>query len=295
MSVYNFGSINVDRFYQVPHLPRPGETLSATGHETGLGGKGANQSVAAAKAGATVRHIGMVGPDGAEMRWHLGQLGVDVTHVGSDGSVTGHANICVDPQGENAIVVFPGANREQSLTRLETALAEAKPGDFFLLQNEVNMHQEAAKLARDRGLFVVYSAAPFRAELARDMLPLTDLLVLNEGEAEQLSDVLGLPLDNIPVPNVLVTRGARGAVWHDQTNGSVTEVAAVPVDPIDTTGAGDCFIGYVVAGLDQGFSREQALGLGAAAAALQVTRSGTADAMPGRDEVDKFLGEIETA
>ncbi len=295
MSVYNFGSINVDRFYQVPHLPRPGETLSATGHETGLGGKGANQSVAAAKAGATVRHIGMVGPDGAEMRWYLGQLGVDVTHVRSDGSVTGHANICVDPQGENAIVVFPGANREQSLARLETALAEAKPGDFFLLQNEVNMHQEAAKLARDRGLFVVYSAAPFRAELAREMLPLTDLLVLNEGEAEQLSDVLGLPLDEIPVPNVLVTRGARGAVWHDQTNGSVTEVAAVPVDPIDTTGAGDCFIGYVVAGLDQGLSREQALGLGAAAAALQVTRSGTADAMPGRDEVDKFLGEIETA
>lgn len=294
MAVYNLGSINVDHFYQVPHLPRPGETLAATGHATGLGGKGANQSVAVAMAGSLVHHIGMVGPDGEAVRARMAALGVDVTHVGTGEMVTGHANIFVDPQGENAIVVLPGANHEQSLSQLESALSGAQEGDAFLLQNEVTLKLEAAEIARARGLFVVYSAAPFKPEIAREVLPYVDLLVLNEIEAEQLSEALGLPVDEIPVPHLLTTRGAKGAVWRDQESDRAIAVPAFPVDPVDTTGAGDCFIGYVVAGIDQGLSEEEAMRLGAAAAALKVTRPGTADAIPARAEVDAFLAGIET-
>lgn len=294
MTVFNFGSINVDHFYRLPHLSQPGETLTATGYNTGLGGKGANQSVAVAKAGVEVHHIGMVGSDGAHMRQHLGDMGVNITYVNSEGTVTGHANIYVDPDGENEIVVFPGANHEQSLSLLKRALDTAKPGDFFMMQNEITLKLEAARLAQEKGLFVVYSAAPFKADVAREMLPFADLLVLNEVESEQLSVALGVPVDEIPVPSLLITKGAQGAVWYDHGTGETLEVSAIPVQSVDTTGAGDCFIGYVVAGLDQGMTRSEALRFGSAAAALQVTRPGTADAIPARDEVDAFLAEMET-
>lgn len=287
MTVFNFGSINLDHSYRVPHLPEPGETLTALSLHSGLGGKGANQSVAAARAGARVMHIGMVGPDGAG-RDALGRFGVDVCHVGTGEQVTGHACIYVDDAGENLIVILPGANREQSLNRVESALTQAKPGDYFLLQNEATLGEDAAKLAREAGCFVVYSAAPFDAAHAGAMLPLVDLLVMNAVEAGQMVAHLGLPVEELEVPHLLVTRGAEGAIWH--ARGAAAYVApAFRVDPVDTTGAGDCFIGTVIAGLDQGLDIPGALRLGSAAAALQVTRLGTAEAMPTRDEVEAFL------
>lgn len=289
MTVWNLGSINVDRFYRLPHLPIPGETLPASSHETGLGGKGANQSVAIARAGATVKHIGMIGADNAWVRDRLAGYGVDVTHVARAEAATGHAIIMVDELGENTIVTYAGANYAQLVGNIEAALGEAQPGDILALQTEVSHLAEAAQLARARGVFVVYSAAPFKPEIARKMLPYVDLLVLNEIEAGQLAEALGTPVEEVPVPNMLITLGGRGARWRDQGTGEVTEAAAYPVDPVDTTGAGDCLIGYVLAGLDQGMDRAAALQLGTAAAALKVTRAGTADAIPTRDEVDAFL------
>jgi ribokinase len=295
MTVFNLGSINVDRFYRVPHLPQPGETLPATSHEIGLGGKGANQSVAIARAGATVRHIGMIGNDNTWVRDRLAAFGVDVAHIGSCDRPTGHAIISVDNAGENAIVTYAGANYHQSLGAIETALARAVAGDTFTFQNEVSLKREAAQLAREKGMFVVYSAAPFKPDVVEELLPFVDLLVLNEVETAQLSQALQRPIEEIPVPNLLVTRGARGAAWRDQSTGETIEVPAFPVEPVDTTGAGDCFIGYTIAGLDLGLDRAAALRLGAAAAAVKVTRPGTADAIPDRATVDAFLAEIVTA
>ncbi|MCB1330744.1 MAG: ribokinase, partial [Maritimibacter sp.] len=126
-------------------------------------------------------------------------------------------------------------------------------------------------------------------DIAKKMLPHVDLLVLNEVEAGQLAEAMGMPVEEVPVPHMLITLGARGARWRDQQTGDVTEVPAFPVEPVDTTGAGDCFIGYVLAGLDQGMSREEAMRFGTAAAAIKVTRTGTADAIPARAEVDAFL------
>ncbi|MAM63426.1 ribokinase [Maritimibacter sp. UBA3975] len=285
MTVFNLGSINVDHFYRVPHLPVPGETLAATGYDFGLGGKGANQSVAAARMGSTVVHIGMVGPDGAG-RDLLADYGVDVRFVGTDGSVTGNACIYVDVEGENLIVVLPGANHEQSLSMVEAALTEARSGDHFMLQNEVTLGAEAARIAKNAGCFVTYSAAPFKPEKVAEMLPLADLIVMNEVEAQQLSKHLEMMIEELPVPNILVTRGSAGVTWRGD---EVIFQPAFPVHPVDTTGAGDCFIGAVIAGLDQGFTIPDALRLGAAASAIQVTRPGTAQAIPTRAETDTLL------
>ena len=289
MTIYNLGSINADLFYSVPHLPAPGETLAATAHSTGLGGKGANQSAAAALAGSTVVHIGAIGRDGLWTVQHLRTFGVDTAHVSMLDIPTGHAIINVDPGGENAIVIFPGANMEQSLTQVESTLSAASIGDMLILQNETTLTVEAAEIAKSRGLDVIYSAAPFSASAVREILPHTDMLVMNAVEAAQLTKALGVELKRLDVPHLLITHGGDGATWHDLQDGEEIHAPAFPVSPVDTTGAGDCFIGYLAASLDQGLPKAEAMRRAAAAAALQITRPGTADAIPTRQEVDAFL------
>lgn len=286
MAVFTLGSVNVDHVYAVPHLPAPGETLAARGLSTMLGGKGANQSVAAARAGAQVRHIGAVGADGRWAAEQLAGFGVDVAHICEVGEPTGHAVISVDQAGENAIVLFPGANWAQSETEIARALEAAQPGDSLLMQNETSHQAQAAQIAKAKGMRVVYSAAPFSVEAVRAVLPHLSLLVVNRIEAAQLRAALG----EVTGPDLIVTHGAEGAEWMTNSGETVT-VPAFPVTPVDTTGAGDCFIGSLVAALDGGAGREQALRYAAAAAALQVTRPGTAPAMPARDEVEAFLAQ----
>lgn len=283
MTVYCLGSINADHVYAVPRLPAPGETVAAREVSRGLGGKGANQSVAAARAGARAVHIGAIGADG---RWAvdcLAGFGVDIAQVAELDMPTGHAIITVEPGGENAIVIYPGANRAQDAGRIAAALAGAGPGDTLLLQNETSHQVEAAALAAEKGMRVVYSAAPFDVAAVREVLPHVSVLVLNAVEAAQLAQALGA----VDCCEVIVTEGAAGARWT--FSGETVSVPAFDVTPVDTTGAGDCFIGSVAAALDRGLDRAGALGYAAAAAALQVTRPGTADAMPARDEVEAFL------
>lgn len=285
--IYTLGSINADYIYRVPHLPAPGETPAATHLSRELGGKGANQSVAVARAGVRVSHIGAVGQDGGWAIHALEGFGVDCTHIARVDAPTAHAIINVDPAGENAIVIYPGANQEQSLTRLDMALTHAEPGDYLLLQNETNLQAEAAELAKSKGMTVVYSAAPFAADAVQAVLDHVDILVMNAVEAAQLTAALGISAADLPVSALIVTRGADGADWIAQ--GQTTHVPALPADPVDTTGAGDCFIGYTIAGLDEGLSPQDAMRLGAAASALQVQRPGTAGAIPSRADVNALL------
>lgn len=289
MAIFNLGSINIDHFYRVPHLPNAGETLAATDYSTGLGGKGANQSVAAVSGGAQVVHIGTIGTDG---RWTLERLrgfGVGVDHIAIVDAPTAHAIINVDESGENAIVIFPSANEQQDEARIEAALAYGAEGDFLLLQNETNLVSYTAETAQNLGMQVVYSAAPFDAGKIEEVLPFIDMLVLNEVEAKQLSSALGVSANNLPVAGVLVTMGAEGAEYR--TGGKTISVPAFVVDPVDTTGAGDTYLGFFVAGLDAGMDIKGAMTFAAAGAAIQVTRTGTADAIPGLEEVKLFLEE----
>ncbi|WP_102224068.1 ribokinase [Acidimangrovimonas sediminis] len=290
MTIFNLGSINLDHVYSVPHLPAPGETLAAMAYSTGLGGKGANQSVAASLAGAEVCHIGAVGTDGDWALQRLEHFGVDATNVACLEAPTGNAIINVDPAGENSIVIFPGANATQSEAAIESGLGGAGPGDILLIQNETSHQAHAAQRGRDKGMRVIYSAAPFEPAAVEAMLPYIDLLVLNAVEAEQLYQALGKTLEDLPVSGVVVTRGGRGAEWISAGTETI-RAPAFPVTPLDTTGAGDCFIGSLAAALDAGEGPAAAMRFAAAAAALQVTRPGTADAMPTRAEVDAFLEE----
>lgn len=287
MTIWNFGSINIDHTYRLPRLPGPGETLAAAEYRIGLGGKGANQSVAAARMGARVLHMGAVGPDGEQVLGLLRAAGVDCSHVAHVSEPTAHAIITVDEAGENAIVIYSGANLSQDEARLRNGLLGARPGDLLLLQNETNLVAQAAMIGKQLGLTVIYSAAPFDLQAARAVLPHVDMLVLNEVEADQLAQALGVDAASLPVPRVLMTRGAKGAVMTER--GVPLHVPAYPVTPIDTTGAGDTYLGALAAGLDQGMETGDAMRLAAAAAALQVTRPGTAEAIPGREEVNIFL------
>lgn len=285
--IYNLGSINIDHFYRVAHLPAPGETLAASAYHTGLGGKGANQSAAAAKAGAHVVHIGAVGPEG---HWTIDRLagwGIDTTHIAHLETPSGHAIINVDPAAENTIILYPGANRALSWAPVALALAAATASDTLILQNETAHQAKAAALAQTKGMRVIYSAAPFDADAVRVVLPHVTTLALNAVEADQLCAALNTRLDSLDVPELLVTRGADGAEWRART-GARAFAPALKVTPVDTTGAGDTFVGYFAAGRDQGLSPQDALNWAAAAAALKVTRPGTADAIPMAQDVAAF-------
>ena len=284
MAIWNLGSINADMVYALPHMPAPGETLAADSLDQGLGGKGANMSVAAARAGSHCCHIGAVGPEG---KWAVGRLteyGVDTRHINSGDVPTGHAIIAVDKAGENSIILFPGANRTITEDQLGQALSAANAGDILVMQNETNMQAEAAKMGRELGLRVAYAAAPFDAEAVQAVLPYLDLLFLNEVEAQQLTEATGKTPGALGIADVIVTLGAKGA-RHFAADGTVSDVPALPVKPVDTTGAGDTFTGYVLSGLDRGLPMAQAMAQAARAGALMVTRNGAADAIPDLKEV----------
>ena len=280
MAVFNLGSINADLFYQVPHLLAPGETLASTQHSRGLGGKGANMSVAIARAAARAVHIGAVGAEG---RWAVERLleyGVDTRNIVELDVPTGHAVIMVDDQGENAILLFPGANRALTETHIASALMAATEADTFVFQNETSAQIESATLASAKGMRVVYAAAPFDAQAVEAVLPMLDILVMNAVEAQQLTDALGMTLAALPVRDVIVTLGGEGCRWINTDAGTDQMFPAIPVTPVDTTGAGDTFTGFLVAGLDRGLPMEQAISLGQQAGAIMVTRHGTADVIP---------------
>lgn len=285
MAIFNYGSINIDHVYALPHFPAPGETLASTAYHRGLGGKGANQSVAAARAGARVVHLGAMGQDDDWVIARLVEAGVDTGQIARLDTPTGHAIIYLDASGENQIVLFPGANRALSVQVVRDGLAQARAGDILMIQNETAHSAQAAQIARAAGLSVMASAAPFDAAAVAEVLPHVTTLALNAVEAAQLRAALG---HDPQVPEMLVTLGAEGAELR-LADGQVLRQAAFAVQPVDTTGAGDTFAGYFAAARAEGAPHAGALRLAAGAAALKVTRPGAADAIPTRDEVEVFL------
>lgn len=286
MAIWNLGSINADYVYAVPHIPARGETLAATDRKVFLGGKGANMSVAAARAAAQVNHIGAVGHDGTWAKQRLLEYGVDTRHITTLDTETAHAIIAVDADSENMIILHPGANAKIPQAILQTALSEAQTGDWFITQNETNLQRTGTQLAKKMGLKVGYAAAPFDAERVKAVLEYIDFLILNEVEAAQLKDATGQDAKDLGVADVIVTLGADGADWY--SGAGKQHFDAIKVDPVDTTGAGDTFTGYVLAGLDRGLPMEQSINQALKAGALMVTRNGTADVIPDLSEVQAF-------
>lgn len=262
--VWVLGSLNVDVVVRVARHPMPGETLLGGDPVTGFGGKGANQAVAAALAGGRVRMLGAVGDDaeGRAYRERLARFGVDVSGVRTVPGPTGRAFIAVADDGENTIIVSPGANAAVGAEDVG-ALRPAR-GDVVLLQLEVGLDAvaAAARTAHDAGARVVLNTAPF-AILPADVLELADPVVANASEAAQLAAA------GLRPPQLLVTRGEQGSGWGG------TDVAAGAVDRVvDTTGAGDTYCGALAAALAGGAGREEAMRAASDAAAASVSRSG---------------------
>jgi len=282
--ILNFGSINIDHVYRVPRFVRPGETLSSSELVTGLGGKGANQSVALAKAGVEVKHVGRISKSDQWAADLMRSLGVNVDHVQTVNAPSGHAIIQVDENGENAILLYGGANQTFESKELEQLIGENKAADFLLMQNECNQLSYAFKLARDCNLNVALNPAPMTTNIKALPLGLLDTLIVNQLEAQaltnksQLNEVIKELKEMLPNTRVALTLGARGAVLLTKTN--VVEVPATLVEVIDTTGAGDTFVGYFLAGLVNKMSEVDALHRACQAAALAVTRAGAISSIP---------------
>ncbi|MEM9496936.1 MAG: ribokinase [Pseudomonadota bacterium] len=285
--IFNLGSINSDHVYSVPRIPQPGETQIASALSTGLGGKGANMSVAAVRAGGTVRHIGAVGPDGSWTLDQLSALGVIVDNVARTTEPTGHAHILLDPGGENAITVFPGANRRIAHAGISAALDHATRHDTLILQNETNGQRVAARIASGIGMRVMYCAAPFDADAVSQILDHATVLILNAVEARQLQSAVSCPLSELGVETVIVTKGPEGATLH-RADGGTASFPAPAVDAVDTTGAGDTFAGVLASALDAGQALETGIETAVLAASLMTTRHGTARAIPTASEVSAF-------
>jgi ribokinase len=288
--VFNFGSINIDHVYRMPRLARPGETLSSSGYTRGPGGKGFNQSVALARAGAAVSHIGFIGGDGAWLRDLLSAEGVDCAGIRVCGEATGHAIIQVLPDGENTIFLHPGANRSAGREPVRTALTDAQPGDWFLCQNETSAVPEALGEAKRLGLKTVLNAAPAPDPPQAGLLKNVDLLIVNESEASALGG-LADPMkaavklrSNFPELDIVLTLGAAGAVWSGP--GISASAPGIAAKAVDTTAAGDTFTGYLLSALLRGKDPREAMALANRAASAAVSRHGAADSIPRLREVE---------
>ncbi len=283
------GSLNIDQVYAVPHIVRPGETVASGGVKRFAGGKGLNQSLALARAGARVRHAGRIGADGAWLRAVLDAAGIDCAHIRADGGATGSAFIQVDASGENAIVLDAGANARVDADDLRPLFADCGSGDYLLLQNEISDLPRLMARGKERGMTIVFNPAPCGPEVNGYPLDVVDLLIINETEAALLSgragedEALAALLERHPAMRIVLTCGARGARYA--VRGERFAVDAVKASVVDTTAAGDTFIGYLLAGLAEGMPVAAAMRLAARAAAIAVSRPGAADSIPYRREV----------
>ncbi len=288
-----FGSINLDLIFPVPHIPAPGETVLGSSVRIEPGGKGANQAVAAARDGATVVMAGAVGRDNladGALRL-LRDMNVDLTRVIETDSSTGCASIAVNPSGENAIAVGSGANLLARQTQVEDALLCA--GNTVVLQMEVPAKETAALIqrARAKGARIILNLAP-AAALPEAALRAIDVLVVNETEGAWLAthlhctDAAASLRDRL---GVVIVRTLGSAGLEVASPDGVSTIPARAIVAIDTTAAGDCFVGVLAAALDRGATMTAALHRATAAAALCCTRPGSQGSIPEGEETEAFV------
>ena len=290
----NLGSLCVDNVYAVPNIATAGETVASLSHAVHPGGKGLNQSLAAARAGATVAHFGCIGADGRWLKEALAQAQVDVAGIREVPGASGHAVIQVNPQGANAITIAGGANRRLTEADFDAAYAGLGPEDWLLLQNEINDLERVLAPAAETPARVAFNVAPVDGrERAYDLADV-DLLIVNEVEAAALAGVaepeaaLATLCQRHPKSDVVLTLGCDGLLHGRGT--AHASLDAFPVTAVDETAAGDAFVGYLMAALLAGRGMQDALRRGSAAGALAVTQAGAATSIPEPAAVAALLG-----
>ena len=293
MKILNFGSLNLDYVYSVDHFVAEGETLASTVRNTFCGGKGLNQSVALARAGADTLHAGCIGPEGDMLTDMLQSAGVNTQYVRRVDTPTGHAIIQEDPRGRNCILLFGGANQCTDPAFADEVLANFSAGDWLVLQNEISSLPYLIKAAKAKGMIVVLNPSPFDKSLIAAGLDQVDYILLNETEGKQLTgyeapaDILDAIRAAYPSLKVVLTLGKDGCVYDD--GAQRISHGIFPVTAVDTTAAGDTFTGFFIGAVSAGKSAADAIHRASAASAIAVSRPGAAPSVPTADEVDAFL------
>lgn len=297
MKILNIGSLNIDNVYKVDEFVAPGETKTACAFKVNCGGKGLNQSIAAAKAGCEVWHAGLVGNDGQFLLGKLQASGVNTSLVEMIQEKCGHAIIQVNSAGQNCILLYAGTNRMLTEEIVDHIFQSFESGQAVLLQNEVNELPYIIKCAKEHGHLVFLNAAPMDEKILECDLSLVDWLIVNEVEGAYLSGtaeidrIIPAMTGKFPNMNILLTLGKNGAVC--KCKDGEWRIEARKVDAVDTTAAGDTFSGYFIKCILSGEPIENALKVATLASSICVGRDGAADSVPEMTEIYKMMNDYD--
>lgn len=301
--ILNFGSLNIDYVYDVPHFVTPGETLMASGRNIFAGGKGLNQSVALKRAGGDVYHFGAVGAeDGKILTDVLRQCSIRQDYLLKSDRPSGHTIIQVDSRGQNCIILYGGANQTITEESIDRTLADFDKGDYLVLQNETCNIGYMIKKAHEKGLIICFNVSPFSSELLSLPLSLCSYLIVNEieGAAMVNMDPDSDPYELIEALSVkfsktsfVLTLGSRGSIIKQHGCAPVS-CRSYSVEAVDTTAAGDTFLGYLVTNLAKGHCAKTAISRATAASALAVQVKGATPSIPEAQAVYRFIEEQKT-
>ncbi len=292
--ILNYGSLNIDYTYLVTNFVKSSETVAAKKLTVSCGGKGLNQSVAAAKAGAVVYHAGKVGIDGEQLKSFLQNSNVHTDFLMQGVNPSGHAIIQVDQKGNNCILTYSGSNHEISESEIDACLSQFEQGDYLMLQNEINAIPYILEKAFEQGLEIVFNPSPITEQLTTYPLDKVSIFVLNEIEGQCLSGetepnaILTILHSKYPNAKIVLTLGEKGSIYFDGVE--KVEQDIYKVKAIDTTAAGDTFTGYLIAALTEGKSPKAAMKSASIAAGIVVSKIGAAQSIPSLDEVEKVEG-----
>lgn len=296
MKILNYGSLNIDHVYQVEHIVLPGETIPGGDIKTHAGGKGANQSVALAKAGAEVWLAGKIGEDGLWLKDNLEKAGVHTEFIRQYDGPTGHTIIQVTGDGQNSIILFSGGNVNNTIQEVEDTLSHFTKGDYLVLQNEINLLPQIIEKAHEIGLKICLNPAPFTDSVKSLMLDKLEFLIVNEIEGQSLSEIKGSYAEILdaltgkyPEVHIIMTLGKEGALYG--RNIERISVPIVETQVVDTTAAGDTFFGYFLQNVIKGRSIKQAMEWATVASSITVSRPGAMNSIPCTEEVELFMAK----
>lgn len=284
MKFINFGSMHIDYVYNVKQIVKARETMNAVDHTTNLGGKGLNQSVALARAGAKVSHVGIVGNDGVGLKTLLTDNAIGTEHVEYLDQANGHAVIQVNSEGDNTILIFGGTNQRYTPELIERALASSEPDDLILVQNQINDVPRIIEQAKKHKRKIIFNLAPVTQNMAYYPLEYVDIFVLNQHQGNLLTQqekpdaILAALQRRYPQAAFVLTMGQSGVKFVD--NHRRLTIPAERVPATDTNAGGDTFVGYFLARWHLGDTIERSLELACRAAALCITRKGAATSIP---------------
>lgn len=292
MKILNFGSLNIDIFFRVENIVKPGETISAKSIEKRPGGKGLNQSVALSKSFENVYHAGSVGDDGIFLVDYLKSENINTKYIKKSDKLTGNAIIQVDDKGENSIVLYKGANFDNDKKFIDEVLNDFSKDDILLLQNEISSMKYLIDKAYEKGMKIVLNPSPITDEIKEFDFNKIDLLLVNEIEAKDIAnkdnidESINYFMATYPNINLIVTLGSKGSIFVNKNEKIKQE--GIKVESVDSTGAGDTFTGFFVSYFYQGKNVRDCLKFASLASALSVTKSGASISIPSLCDVKEF-------